>query len=413
MAKLHAHCILFFATAMSCAGDVPDTSKSADAGTRPSLGGDRFDIPIAGLTRSDIRTFDRGDMLFGLPLREYDGLGPLYTRASCGACHAEGVRGPGLVQKMAIVEDDGVTPALDQSELDYGDTVHPLRSAGAETAILPPAGNPNVKVTIRVGPPMLGRGYLEAVLDSEIERVADEQSRRDDAIHGRINHVIYQSESNTDQRFHQHQRGDRVIGRFGLKARIASLDDFVADALQSDMGITSPRRPDEVPNPDGLEDDLKPGTDTTLDNVNLRAMYVRMLAIPKRAAQPSSGERLFEETQCAVCHVPALVTRPDYPIAQLADISAPVFTDLLLHDMGESLADAIVDGEATSRDWRTAPLIGLRFNQTLMHDGRAESIEAAISAHDGPGSEASDSVERFQRLSSADRQALVDYVHTL
>lgn len=411
--QTHWSCVLLVATSAGCASDVADVSQSAETEMRPMPGADLFDVPIAGLSREDVRTFDQGDLLFGLALREYDGLGPLYTRASCGACHAEGVRGPGVVQKMAIVEEDGVTPAADQSELDYGHTVHPLRAAGAQTAIVPPEGNPNVKVTIRVGPPTLGRGYLEAVLDSEIERVASEQATRGDAIHGRINHVLYASEANSDQRFHQHVKGERVIGRFGLKARVATLDDFVADALQGDMGITSPLRPDELPNPDGLSDDLKPGTDTTLENVNLRAMYVRMLAIPKRAKSNARGERLFEDAACSACHVPVLATRADYPIAELAGIDAPVFTDLLLHDMGDSLADAIVDGEATSREWRTAPLIGLRFNQTFMHDGRAQSIEEAISAHADPGAEACDSVQRFQSLSTSDQQALLDYVHAL
>src|SRR5262249_41285169 len=163
--------------------------------------------------------------------------------------------------------------------LSFGQTVHPLTAAGAKRNIMPPA-DPSVKVTIRVGPPVIGRGYLEAVLDSEILRVEAEQAARDDEIHGRANHVVYASEANSDTRFHQHQKGDHLIGRFGLKARIGTLDDFTADALQGDMGITSPLRPDEIPNPDGLTDDLKPGIDTTLENVNLRAMYVRMLAIP-------------------------------------------------------------------------------------------------------------------------------------
>jgi CxxC motif-containing protein (DUF1111 family) len=314
---------------------------------------------------------------------------------------------------MSVVQADGVTPAEDQSLLPFGHTVHPLVTAGAKTPVVPPPDDPSIKVTIRVGPSVLGRGYLEAVLDSEIERLATEQAARGDGIHGRVNHVTYASEPNQDTRFHQHQKGDLVIGRFGLKARIATLDDFTADALQGDMGITSPLRPEEIPNPDGLADDLRPGIDTTLDNVNARAMYLRLLAIPRRAEPSDLAKRLFEDAQCATCHVPSLKTRPDHAITLLAGIDAGVFSDLLLHDMGDTLADGMNDGEAGSRDWRTAPLIGLRFNRAFLHDGRAQSVEQAILLHDGPGSEASEAVRRFQAQSAADQRTLLEYVQGL
>ena len=406
-------CVLLVVATAHCAGESGAREYGLDAGPVSVTGADVFDAPIAGLDAEAMRNFDLGDRLFGLPLREYDGLGPLYTRSSCGACHAEGIRGPGLVQKMVVVEHDGVTPAADQTRLGYGHTVHPLLAAGAQTAIVPPEDDATIKVTIRVGPPVLGRGYLEAVLDSEIERVAKEQAEREDAIHGRVNHVVYASEPNPDTRFHQHRKGDVVIGRFGLKARIATLDDFTADALQGDMGITSPLRPEEFPNPDALTDDLKPGIDTSIENVNRRAMYVRMLAIPKRNLPEGPGAQLFADAQCAVCHVPALATRADYPIAQLAGIQARGFTDLLLHDMGDALADGITDEQAGARDWRTAPLIGVRFNTAFMHDGRAQTIEEAILAHDGLHSEAHASVQRYQSLDATEQRALLEYVGAL
>jgi CxxC motif-containing protein (DUF1111 family) len=388
--------------------------KSDGVQATPQPSGDPFDIPVNELSAELVRTFDQGDRLFDLPLREYDGLGPRYTRNNCGACHAEGVRGPGLVQKMAIVEPDGVTPASDQSELAYGHTVHPLMTAGAMQNIMPPSSDPNVKVTIRVGPPVLGRGYLEAVLDSEIERMEREQADRSDAIHGRVNHVIYASEANPDTRFHQHQKGDSVIGRFGLKARVATLDDFTADALQGDMGITSPLRPDEFANPDGLTDDLKVGTDVGIESVNQRAMYIRLTAIPKRVdAADARGRQLFADTRCGACHVPALKTRADYPIALIAGIDAPVYTDVLLHDMGDALADGIVEGGAGPRDWRTAPLIGLRFNKSFLHDGRAHDVDGAIRGHASAGSEANDSVARYEKLDETDRRALDAFVGAL
>jgi CxxC motif-containing protein (DUF1111 family) len=374
---------------------------------------DQFDIPISGLTAEQDDTFNAGDALFDLSLRPYDGLGPLYTRSACSDCHAEGVRGPGLVQKMVVTGDDGVTPAQDQSVFAYGQTVHPLTAGGATTPITPPAGVAGLKVTIRLGPPILGRGYMEAIADAEIERVAAEQAARGDEIHGRVNYVMYASKPNPDTSFHTYAEGQRVIGRFGLKARIAAVDDFTADALQGDMGITSPLRPVEIANPDGLTDDLKMGVDVTADSVNLRADYIRTTAIPRRAKPDARGQALFESAKCGACHVPTLRTRADYPIAALADIDAPVYTDILVHDMGAALADGITDGSAGGRDWRTAPLIGLRFNRTFMHDGRARDVDEAITAHGGEGSEANQSVALYQGMSAADKNLLLKFVGSL
>jgi CxxC motif-containing protein (DUF1111 family) len=392
---------------------LPACSSSPEEGVPIFGANDQFDIPISGLTAAEVADFADGDALFDLSLRPFDGLGPLYTRSACSDCHAQGVRGPGLVQKMVAVEADGVTPAADQSQFAYGHTVHPLVEGGATTPVVPPAGAAGVKVTIRVGPPILGRGYMEAVLDSEIERLAVEQASRADGIHGRVNHVVYTSQPNPDLRYHAHQPGDQVIGRFGLKARIATIDDFTADALQGDMGITSPLRPEEIPNPDGLKDDMKPGVDVSIDSVNRRAQYVRTTAIPRRVTSDARGRQLFADAKCAACHVPTLKTRADYPIAVLAGIDAPVYTDILLHDMGDTLADGIGEGEAGPRDWRTAPLIGLRHARTYMHDGRARSIDEAIAAHAGPGSEANESVALFDAMNDADRRALLAFVGAL
>jgi CxxC motif-containing protein (DUF1111 family) len=86
---------------------------------------------------------------------------------------------------------------------------------------------------------------------------------------------------------------------------------------------------------------------------------------------------------------------------------------MLLHDMGTALADGMEDGEAKSRDWRTAPLIGLRFLKTFLHDSRATSIDQAIRFHDSPGSEASESVHAYSSLSPDDRALLAAYVESL
>jgi CxxC motif-containing protein (DUF1111 family) len=261
----------------------------------------------------------------------------------------------------------------------------------------------------------MGRGYLEAVADGEIRRVAAAQAARADAIHGIVNTYTYASQPNPDPTFNAYQPGDTVIGRFGLKARLGTLDEFVADALQNDMGITSPLRTTEFPNPDGLTDDKKPGLDATTADVNLRADYIRTIAIPWRATPDPAAKALFDQVQCSVCHVPTLHTRADYPIAALADVDAPIYTDLLLHDMGDGLSDSLADGEgvATPRTWRTAPLIGLRFSREFLHDGRAITLLDAVLEHDGNGSQAHASVQLFNNLPAAEQTALLDFVGSL
>lgn len=415
--------ILAAAIASACgdATSAPDAPAAplppdADAGGAAPPGvsnTDPVDIAIASATDDERTAFRKGDALFDLVLRDADGLGPLYTRSSCGGCHAEASRGPGSVQRMVVVTGDGFTPAADQSALPFGNTVHPLLAGGGKTAIVPPTGIANLKLSHRLGPSVLGRGYLDAVLDSEIERMVTEQATRTDAIHGRINHVVFQSEMSADTRFHNHVKGDPLIGRFGLKARIGTIDDFTADALQGDMGITSPLRPVEIANPDNLTDDMKTGVDVTLDSVAARSFYLRLIAIPNRidtTPEMAPGAALFAQVNCAACHVPSLHTRADYPIRGLADIDAPVYTDFLLHDMGASLADGIVEGEAGPSEWRTPPLIGLRFQRTYLHDARATTIRDAILMHDG---QAADAVARFSALSPADQATLVTFVEDL
>jgi CxxC motif-containing protein (DUF1111 family) len=227
-----------------------------------------------------------------------------------------------------------------------------------------------------------------------------------------VNYVTYQSERDPDNEFHEHELGDSVIGRFGLKARIATADDFAADAFQGDMSLTSPFRPDELPNPDALADDEYGGLDVDVETVSLTADYIRLLEIPKREPHPE-GEQLFHDVGCAVCHAPSLRTRPDYPVPELADVDAEIYSDLLLHDMGAALGDGLMEGEAGPRDWKTPPLIGIRFQLYFLHDGSAGSVEDAILRHGADDSEAAGVVRAFEALDALERQALVEFVESL
>jgi CxxC motif-containing protein (DUF1111 family) len=375
------------------------------------------DQPLAGLTSADLARFDEGDALFDLPYRVNDGLGPLYIRSSCGSCHAEAGKGPGGATKFQVIDAATGMPVAGAPETRDGYTERPYAVAGATTPLLAPAGplaGHSLLRSSRLGPTVMGRGYLEAIDDAEIERVEAEQARRDDGIHGRINRVTYHSQASEAVPL-PHPGTTGLIGRFGLKARVATLDDFTADAFQGDMGMTSPLRPTEPPNPDGLGDDLKPGVDLPVATVVAVAAYVRTLAIPARDPSAASGDgpRLFAEALCAACHVPALRTRADYPLPALAGIDAPVYSDLLLHDMGDGLADGQLDESAGPREWRTAPLVALRLQRSFLHDGRARTIEAAIAAHASPGSQANPAVDRWNQLAGPDRAALLSFVSSL
>src|SRR5262249_1744379 len=146
---------LLIALLLGCQGDPP--------GGLRVVGEDRVGDPLPGLDAAARARFDAGDALFDEVFVDALGLGPVYIRASCGPCHADDLKGPGAVPKMAIVEADGVTPAADQSALPYGHTVRPQVSDAGRLPLLAPTNVPGLKITLRVGPAVIGRGYIDAV----------------------------------------------------------------------------------------------------------------------------------------------------------------------------------------------------------------------------------------------------------
>ncbi|HEV7555203.1 MAG TPA: di-heme oxidoredictase family protein [Kofleriaceae bacterium] len=366
-------------------------------------------IPIDGLSDADRAAFDDGLAEFERIYGDSDGLGPLYVVTACAGCHQDGTRGPGKTTRMVIVNPDGYTPAMDQSALPFGHLVRLGLTAGAHTPVIPP-DVPHVKVTTRLGPQLLGRGYMEAIDALEITNQETMQAARTDTIHGRVNRVTFDAIPNPDTTFESYQTGDaNLVGRFGLKARQATIDDYIAGAYQGAMGLTSPMQPTELANPDNLSDDLKHGVDLPIDAIDRVAFYVRRVAIPPRQ-DVAGGAALFDTMLCSVCHVPVMRTRADYPITQLAGRDAPVYTDMLLHDMGIKLADGLGDQSAGSTTWRTPALIGVRFAGAYLHDGRAPTVAAAILAHAG---EAAGASLAFSGLPDAQQQTLVGFVEGL
>ena len=379
----------FFATA-SCGWPPGSASDQPQPARRVNV--DRPGLPFSTLNSDELDRFKQGDALFDATVRESDGLGPLYVRDACSACHVGDGRGPGLVTKVVAIDRGSAVAA---TLLPFGPTERPYTSAGAKIPLLAPQ-DPALTVVSRLPPAVFGRGYLEAIADRDLERLAKLAEERQGSARGRLNRLK-----------------DGRIGRFGIKARLATLADFAADALNGDMGVTSPLRPEEPAGPEGLRDDDKPGVDFTLEQVDLLRDYLRGLQIPERLAGERPGRALFELVQCGLCHVSSFTTSADYPIKSLSGVTAEVYTDLLLHDMGSSLADGLIEEGAGPREFRTAPLMGLRFLPRLLHDGRAKTVEEAILAHGESDSEARDSVTRFRALSAAERRALVKFVELL
>ena len=168
--------------------------------------------PLRDLAPELQRTFDKGDADFEARFFPAQGLGPLYIRTACASCHAGDGKGPGFVTKMVVLDDDGApVPA----SLPFGGTVRPFFEAPATRGIAPPDVE-GVFLSTRMGPSVFGRGYLEAIAESELERVAAEQAAAGDGVTGRVHRVTYNSKPKSDATFNDHVEGQTgLVGRFG------------------------------------------------------------------------------------------------------------------------------------------------------------------------------------------------------
>jgi len=197
----------------------------------------------------------------------------------------------------------------------------------------------------------------------------------------------------------------------------------VLAALHEDIGITSDAHPEEtltaaqravVQAPSGGSPEIDARKAQRL------AHYCRTLAVPAQrdAGTPEveRGRLLFAQAGCVACHLPTLVTGGSSPVPQLRGVTIHPYTDLLLHDMGDGLADDRRDGDATGREWRTPPLWGLGLVRTvnghtrLLHDGRARDSVEAVLWH---GGEAQRAREAFVSMRAEDRAALCAFLDSL
>ncbi len=274
-------------------------------------------------------------------------------------------------------------------------------------------------IGIRLAPPIHGMGLIEAITQASIEQNADPDDVDNDGISGRINQVW------------DFEKKQTVAGRFGLKANKSSIRFQVAGAFAGDMGITNPVFPKEsctqsqelclvTPNGNEVAVNDMPPVELSDSLLKLVVDFNKNIAVPKRRNETSkkviAGRELFYQINCNSCHNPSYVTGTATGFPHLSNQQIWPYSDFLLHDMGPELADGRTDYLAAGSEWRTPPLWGVGLNQkvngsdNLLHDGRAQSVEAAVLWH---GGEAQTSKENFSKLNKKQRTALVAFVNSL
>ena len=395
-----------------------------------------------------------------------DGLGPLYNARSCQRCHLKDGRGHppngpddnavSMFLRLSIPPQDATQRRLLAErrvrvipEPTYGTQLQDFAVAGhaaegrmridyTEEPVALGDGtvvrlrrpsyriedlgygplHPQTLISPRVAPQMIGLGLLEAIPEASILSNADPQDTNGDGVSGRPNRVWSSA------------AGAVALGRFGWKAGEPSVDEQSQGAFAGDIGISVRLHPAgygdctanqtacrAAPNGNSPQyDDLEAGPKVT----DLVAFYARNLAVPPRrdAADPDvlAGKQIFHAIGCAQCHTPSFVTRADSIGPEQSNQQIWPYTDLLLHDLGEGLADGRPEGDADGREWRTAPLWGIGLTPTVnghsyyLHDGRARNLLEAILWHGGEAQRHRDAVIA---LNKADRERLLRFVASL
>ena len=429
---------------------------SESAITTDDITRDAYSQPIPAMLDADRTKFIQGRNLvrqsWVIPPsenRNIAGLGPLYNRISCIACHTGNGRGfapnsPEESMRTMLVRlsvpginphggpqphpaygsqlnENGVPGVAGEGRavITYKEKIVKMSDGEQVTLRIPSVSfiemaygdfSPNIMTSARIAPALYGLGLLEAVPESTIMALAT--ALKPAGIKGRVNNVWDVTQGKT------------AIGRFGWKANTPNLRQQITEAFVGDMGITSPLFPNENCTPVQTECRQSPSAgDPELSNEQLDQVefYHLALAPPRSRALTKNaslqrGVALFRQAQCSFCHTPQLRTGEFSRLPVLSNKNIAPYTDLLLHDMGDQLADNRPDFLATGREWRTPPLWGIGLakkiepNAGFLHDGRARTLLEAIIWHDG---EAAVSADAVKSMSTTDRQALLLFLESL
>jgi CxxC motif-containing protein (DUF1111 family) len=374
----------------------PDPQSSGSTATP-------FGAPLPGLTTTLRTVFAAGLAEFQDEDTVASGLGPIFNDVSCAACHSTPAPG-GASAIMETRFGRLVNGQFDPLTALGGSLLQAKAIDPAVQEVIPLEANIVAK---RMTTPLFGAGLIEAISDATI--LFNVFIRRPDGISGRASII-------TDV-----ATGRTRVGRFGWKAQQATLLAFAGDAYLNEMGITNRLFPQENP-PNGNaallaqydtvadpEDVVDPVTGKA--DIDVFADFMRLLAPPPTlplSLAAKAGKSLFTQIGCSNCHIPSMTTASN-PVAALDRRSVPLYSDLLLHDMG-TLSDGIAQAAARPQEMRTAPLWGLRVRGPYLHDGRAATVDAAIVLHDG---EAAITRDRYNALSAALKQQLLQFLASI
>ncbi|OFY63796.1 MAG: hypothetical protein A3H98_14055, partial [Bacteroidetes bacterium RIFCSPLOWO2_02_FULL_36_8] len=353
----------------------------------PDPGGENvLEGPLDGLTPSQNNQFLKGDALFSKIYTPQEGLGPIFIQNSCVGCHTVGGKGipANLVTRFAFKNGNNYDYLLEE-----GGPQHQTNAiSNYSTELIPEKANVFTK---RLPPAVTGFGYIAAIHDSLILSWEDSSDTNSDGISGRASYVIPRNNF-TPQLIHI-ERDGKYLARFGKKASKIRLIDQVAFALKEDIGITNDFEPYDLYNyKTGVQSvDAIADPEVTSAVLQNLVFYLRTLKSPPRRNENDpdvlAGEQLFSAIGCISCHRPSFKTAKS-DIEQLSEKEFAPYSDFLLHDMGAGLDDGFTEGAATSFEWRTAPLWGIGLASSsqggkkyFLHDGRASSIEEAVSYH--------------------------------
>jgi CxxC motif-containing protein (DUF1111 family) len=416
-----------------------------------------FGQPVPGLERGQELFFFVGNSFFNqnwvtapASTTARDGLGPLFNATSCAGCHFKDGRGrapefdgeapTGLILRISVPErnlygenlpdplyggqfHDAAIPSV-ESEVDIVLTyteIAGIFNDGTPYTLLEPHysisnfrygdPHPELMVSPRVATQMIGLGLLEAIPEATLISLADPNDADGNGISGRPNYVW--------DRLNQQM----AVGRIGWKAQNSTVFDQVAEAFNGDLGITSglitttnctATQATCITAMNGGEPEISD------DDLLKVVLYASVLAVPAQRnwddPQVQAGRTLFEQAQCSACHTPQLETgiHPVFP--SLSNQTIRPYTDLLLHDMGDGLADGRPDFQATGSEWRTPPLWGIGLFEVVnghtryLHDGRARDLTEAILWH---GGEAEEAQRHFVGMSVDEREALIAFLKSL
>ncbi len=445
----------------------PGEARSGGAATVRKSDQNAFSLPSANLPPSRRVDFSVGNSFFRSPwviapstTTARDGLGPLFNTNACQNCHIKDGRGhppapdasnavsmlvrlsiPDAPPYAKVIEQLGVVPepvyggqfqdmavpgVAPEGKVRVDYTPVPVRfKDGTEVELRKPTlqitqlgygpMHPDTRFSARVAPPMIGLGLLEAIPEEAILANAAAQAKENNGINGRPNQVW------------DDQLQKTVIGRFGWKAGQPNLNQQNVHAFSGDMGLTTSLRPfddcteaqtacKQAPNGNGPD-----GEPEVSDNIlRLVLFYSRNLAVPARRGvndpQVLAGKNLFFQAGCQSCHTPKYTTAADAAEPELANQVIRPYSDLLLHDMGEGLADNRTEFKASGRDWRTPPLWGIGLTQAVsghtqfLHDGRARNLLEAVLWHGGEATAAQQQVLSFN---AEQRAALLAFLNSL